>query len=388
MLDPHLQTASVEGWNALYQCGMHTGAALSALGAQVSEAPELLANPQVFQPQLAALCAAGVIERAALDYLTRELPGMKAEYRQRRTASYMQKVAVFGMSRPLKAMFAASAPGINWQQVVESGTTVLVDLRHVHDAEMQRFKLLWVLQHFLQFVKQRGVGRHTPVALTIDEVSVLTKLDGQTLEQPFARLLDDLLNVHARQGQVWVTVSHQEAWQVSEMLLKTFMGCGTRIVGRTSDPASAQLLAEQLLSPDPHRIKRRDPTYNGQGQLLYSRPVTYPLDEQRVLAAELLLGLGKFRFFVKQVNGEGGADKPLAVFDMNGLDAKVYPDDVVLAEVRERLHRQRARPVAQVLEEIEQRRAMLTAEVIQVKQPVASAIVASNQYDSEGYKVE
>jgi hypothetical protein len=116
--------------------------------------------------------------------------------------------------------------------------------------------------------------------------------------------------------------------------------------------------------------------------------VTYPLDEQRVLAAELLLGLGKFRFFVKQVNGEGGADKPLAVFDMNGLDAKVYPDDVVLAEVRERLHRQRARPVAQVLEEIEQRRAMLTAEVIQVKQPVASAIVASNQYDSEGYKVE
>jgi hypothetical protein len=388
MLDPHLQTASIEGWNALYQCGLHTGIALSALGAQVSEAPELLANPLDFKLQLTALYNAGAFEEPTLDFFIRELPGWKAEFRSRRTASFMQKISIFGVSRPLKAMFAASRPGIDWQQIVNSGKTVLVDLRNVHDVEMQRFKLLWVLQHFLQFIKQRGAGRHTPVALTIDEVSVLTNLDRQSQNEPFADLLDDLLNIRARQGQVWVTLSHQEAWQVSEKLQKTLMGCGTRIIGRTSDQEAARHLAEQFFVPDPHRVKWREASYSATGQVSSVRKVTYSLEEQRAQFETRFRELDKFHFFMTTVATEGGGDAPLRRLNMTTLDAGLYPNDQEIATLRAQLHLRSAQPVAQVLEEISARKLAIRAQALEVKQPVASAIVASNQYDSEGYKVE
>lgn len=36
MLDPDLQTASIEGWNALYTAGIHSGIAMAAMGGQIT----------------------------------------------------------------------------------------------------------------------------------------------------------------------------------------------------------------------------------------------------------------------------------------------------------------------------------------------------------------
>ncbi len=120
----------------------------------------------------------------------------------------------------MQAMFGASVPGIDWNEVIAKGQTVLVDFRHVHDNETKRFLMFWVLSYFLAFIKTRSIGRHSPIGLVIDEISILTNQDKLNGKEPFATVIDELLNVWARQGQVWVTIAHQEVWQISEKLLK------------------------------------------------------------------------------------------------------------------------------------------------------------------------
>ena len=124
---------------------------------------------------------------------------------------------------------------------------MLVDLSTVLDEELRRFLFLWVLSCFIDFVKYRGVGRHKPVTLTIDEISLLTQMDAQSGSELFALRLDELINVWARQCNVWVTLAHQEPWQLGPRMQRTMEGAGTRIIGKTSSMESALAMARQMI---------------------------------------------------------------------------------------------------------------------------------------------
>lgn len=387
MLDPHLQSASVEGWNALWQCGTNAGMALAAMGGQIVDASTLLGQPKRFKSCLQSALAAYPESQPAVDWLLRELPGLKPELRSRRMAAFQQKIGLFSYDEPTQAMVGASVPGLDWQRVIDQGQTVLLDFRHVLDAEHRRFLLMWTLFYFLDFIKHRGAGRHRSIGCIIDEVSVLTNMDIQSGLNLFALAIDELLNVWARQGQVWVTISHQEVWQVSERLFKTLMGCGTRIMGRTSDATAAIALARELMPADPRRVKRYEPIYDGERQIIDYRPTEYSLDEQHYLASQLYKDLSTFRFLVKAVSGEGGHDTPLRPLNLTGLEPGVWPDDEKVAKIRQLLHRRTAVPVATILKEIRDRRGRWLGEAGEMNEPSGSDIVQDDAC-FDGFKVE
>ena len=386
MLDPNLQSAAVEGWNALSEAGTKLGMVLAAVSGQVTDAPVLFAHLKPWQAGLQALAVDKRECQPAVDWLLHTLMKMPPEAQVRRTAALMQKLSLLTLDGPRRAMFGASQPGLDWQQVIAKGQTVLLDFRHVHDVDFRRFLMLWVLIYFIDFIKYRGIGRWQPIGLLIDEVSVLTNLDQQTDSGLFATLLDELLNVYARQSQVWVTISHQEVWQVSPKLLKTLMGCGTRIMGRTSDAKSAMDLAEQLFPMDPYRVKRHEPIFDGERQVVYQRPVGYNLDEQRYAASRIFQELGLFEFLMKSLDGEGGRDLPMRRLWADRLDPGDYPDDDLLKTVRANLHRRTARRVATILDEIDQRQAGWLERKFYVKQETGATSAQDDDYDEQGYR--
>lgn len=360
-LDPDLTTASIEGWNALWEVGTHVGMALTALGGQVTEAADLLAQPEVWLPRLQAAAAQFPELSHTLAFLHTLAEDKNAD---RRTKSFLNKIAVFSLDPTMTAMFGAATPGLDWAQVVARGETVLLDFRHELDSERRRLKMLWVFHALLAFIKRRGAGRHTPIGLMIDELTTLFHFGSEQSSRLFAEDLDHLINVVARQYRVWLTLCHQELFQIDVKTRKTLLGMGTKIVGVTQDMEAALTLAQELLPYDPRRIKAYEPVFAGlQGELTDLQPVGWTLLEQQHLAAQLFTRLRPFHFVVKPAVGEGDVTGHLYPLNIQGIDRGIWVDDGAVGKLRDTLMQAQGRPVADELAAVRARRQRFLQEV-------------------------
>lgn len=358
-LDPNLLSASVEGWNALWEIGTYTGMVLAGLGCQITEARSLLTDIFGWKKRLSHLYETQAEARPAVRFFTKELlrvANKRPEQLARRTQSFLNKIAVFSLDPSMKAMFGSSEPGIDWQQVVERGETVCLDFRHELDPERRRFKMLWVFQSFLAFIKHRGAGRHTPIGLMVDELTALYHFDAQGGSDIFSTDLDELINVLARNYQVWLTLAHQELFQVDEKSCKTLLGMGTKIIGVTSDMEAALTLARALIPYHPARVKKYEPVYGGmQPYLIDFQPVEWTIQEQERMAAQLFTQLRPFHFLVKPALAEGDITGMLQPMSIEKVDAGIWIDEARVAAIRHLLAQREGQPSAQVLREIEER---------------------------------
>jgi hypothetical protein len=254
-------------------------------------------------------------------------------------------------------MFGAASPGFDWEQVVENRQTVLLDFRGEHDLERRRFKMFWSFSYFLEYIKHRGPGRHQPVSMIIDELTALTNLEalGQSV---FGADLDELINVIARNYMVWLTIAHQEMWQVDERIQKTLMTMGTQMLGVTTDPEARINLARQLFNYDPNLVKKHEPVWmsNSSGAYVVDyRSVEFTPQEQELLRSYLFSEQGRFEFLVRLAPKEGDLRGELRQISLDGIDTGIYPNDKHLAQVREKLMQYHGREEAAVLAEIETR---------------------------------
>jgi hypothetical protein len=355
-LDPNLASASIQGANAILRIGLPTGMVLAASGWQISEAPLLLDQPRLHKEHLQRL-RTGTDDwglRDASTFLITEYMGWDGKKKAQETGSFRGKVNLLLRDNPSLAMFGASRPGFDLAQVVEAGQTVLLDFRgDQQHPELLKFKMMWGLDYFLNYIKHRGAGlHHTPVGLVIDEISMLSAFDATTYgsNDLFATLIDSLLNIWSRQGMVRSTIANQEMFQISPRLFKTLMGCGTVVCGLTSDWEAAVYLAREFMPAQLHRVKRYEPIYRPDDTVLDYRQVDMSLEEQTQQNATLFKNLGKFRFLVKEVS-----NPQMWLLDISDLDPGLYPDEQRVAELRGMLSSRCGVPIEKVLAEIEAR---------------------------------
>ena len=257
----------------------------------------------------------------------------------------------------MKAMFGAAEPGVNWDQVMRQRKIVLLDFRHEHDVERRRFKMLWAFYSLLDFIKHRGVGRHMPISLIIDELSSLFSVEVMTGEV-FATELGELINVIARNYMVWLTIAHQELFQFPEQVQKTLMAMGTQILGNTTDRDTATLLAHQFFHYDPHLVRKYEPVYmsdRGGAYIVDHRSIEFTADEQDLLRSYIFSDQGRFQFLVAPAVIEGGARGRLRSISLTRIDPDMYPDEELVARTRELLSKRLGQPVERLLAEIEGR---------------------------------
>jgi hypothetical protein len=358
--NPDLFHAQVLGWPPLHRIGDYSGIVLSALGYQITEAEDLLDNPEAWEAAGRFAQAEQVSSEAkrAVSYFRNKYIPMREADRARVTTPFLDKIFTFSLDETFRAMFGAREPGIKWDDVVKKKQTILLDFRREQNEEMRRFKMLWAFSYLYEWIKTRGRQDDNPFGIIIDEFAHMTqKVAGGT--NPLAQDLDTFINVYMRQHTIWFTTAHQELYQIDEQLRNTLLSLGTYIIGGTSSMESARELADALFFRDPYKIKDvrishmpihigKDPTFEN---------VYMPLEEQTELFAQRIKKLGRFEFLLRPALAEGhigSAVVPLSIRheDIDKATGKYqFPDSDLIQRLRIALAKQSGIPIARLLKE-------------------------------------
>ncbi|MCP4409826.1 MAG: hypothetical protein GY807_19190, partial [Gammaproteobacteria bacterium] len=294
----------------------------------------------------------------------------------------VNKINMYALDPVQRAIYGGGVP-LDWSEIVEQKITLLVDFRHVLDTERRRWGMMWVFQCFLAYIKTRGLGRHDPLGLVIDELSQMTMYDAQSGTDMFAADLDELINVIARNYSVWCTLMHQELFQLSEKMMKTLMACGNQVFGVTADMEAALEVVQELFPYDPTQVKRYEPVYAGNPPAVIDyRPVSYTVQEYYALAAQTLKQLKTFQFLVRPAPGEGNITGKPQVMQLE-RDVGIWVDEERVAHIRQMLAERAGRPIDTLLAEIEARQSQSVSASTgrpqpQVKPAGQSATLAGN----------
>lgn len=380
-IDPALSGAPIMGANALSETAIHAGRIAAALGKQVDFVADLIDRPRQYKDVLRRALTQFPELEDAVSYFREMMDPTSGPLRERRVGSLRNKLLPFLSDPTMLATFAASERGIDWEEVVREGKTVLLDFRHELDTERRHLKMIWWFRDFIGFIKQRGTaGRGQEVFLFIDEVTQL--LAGQTGDghSILAEDLNELLAVLARGFACNVVVAHQNLTQVSEAVRDILSQCGNQIIGNITNPDDAYYLARQFFRYDPYAEKKREPVWMSVMQtsetgipLDYSWPKVIDYKSVEFTADEQLYALmdkfrqRRFRFLVRPASAEGNISNKLYRMSIERIDEGEYPDASKVQEVLGFLRQKDGIPIETLLAEIASRRKIGTGESATMK---------------------
>lgn len=305
--NPQLARAPIMGFPALVRIGRPVLMILTALGEPITAAEQLLLWPQDWEERVRqAELEFPELEAAAL-FLRGEYSSLKPAEKTSLTRSFLVEVAPFALDPTLRDMFATTIAGIDLAEVEAKGQIVLLDTRRETNTFRRAFKTRWVYEWFMSYIKARGAGNHMPIGFVVDELTELTNQVSLDVDL-FARDLDELINVYARNYGIWTTLAHQELFQLSPETQRTLLTMGTQVFGVTADMEAAKRVAEQFFALDPYRVKRMDNVWGSGGfgsVIVEEREAHMPLEEQILLGAQRLMSLQPFEFLIKRKDSPG-----------------------------------------------------------------------------------
>jgi hypothetical protein len=367
LTSPWLMHAQVQGWPPLHYIGAQTAVILAALDEPLTIAFDLLRNPEQWR---SAGRFAEAVKRypaeagpAAAFFLDEYIPAGQAN-RRRLLNPYFDRLFLFQLDPQLRAMFGASTPGIDWEEVEREKQTVLIDFRDEMNQELKRFKLLWILSVIFGYIKLRG-RRNYPLGLICDEFSsICSHMPGGST--PLGDLMSELITIYQRNHHVYFTCSYQSVATIPESLRYVLLRLGNLVVGKPPTMTEARLMADLIFARDPYRVQHYKNTWGSD----YSRstgrtghyvidqePVYLPLESQLELNALRLYHQRLFEFMLRPAVGEG--DVAAEAFPINiahlARDRKTgefsFPDQAIVPAFRTLLAAQSGVPMQTLLAE-------------------------------------
>lgn len=312
-LDPKLADAPVQGMNAIRPIGLNAGVILTALGYQITEADELLADPSKWELKFQHL-----LSQNPTNEIRRAINFMQNSYIKSQALLFRSKITDMVLDPINRCIFGASLPAINWDEVISKRLCVLIDTSQDGDTDdyMCGIKMQWVFRSLISYIRRSGRGRKLPISIYIDELASMYN----TTDNLLSKDMNQLINGTARNYNLWLTIAHQEMYQFEEQTQKTLMSMGTQIIGNTDDQDAAMRFARRYDKIDPLKEKRRTKvwgsstsknygyTYDGHLTPLDSstdhyvideNPVEYSLNEQLHMSSYKYTSLPPFTFLVR-----------------------------------------------------------------------------------------
>lgn len=358
-IDPALTNAPIQGFNSVYKVATVIGEILTAAGCQITEAPDLLSEPEVWLQRFEKSFTSFPEVQPAIELFRSQYVDLPEKERASRIDMFSTKTMLFALDPSMRAMFGASQPGLDWSKVVADRAIVLLDFRHEIDIERKRFKMLWVFNTVVDYLKYRGPGhRHTPISLIVDELTALLNFSSMGGGDVFATQLDELINIISRNYNLWLTVAYQELFQIPPRLQKTLLNCGTLLFGSSSDVEAALAIAKNLFEYDPLLVKRFEAVYrtvNGVTDEIDNHPVEYSINEQDLLHAYRLQKQERFHFLGRLARGEGNVHNSLQRISIEQFDKGLWVQEERVEKARAILSKKSGVPIEQMLAEIDER---------------------------------
>jgi hypothetical protein len=335
--NPALVTTAPISWPQMRRLGVYTGMVLASLGLQLTEARSLLFTTLQWEQsgKFAAAIRRCPEAAEAVAYFREEYLPLSRTEKGRVRSSFLDHIFPLTVAPQLRAVFCASTPGIDWQDVEQKGQTVILDFRNVRNPQTKRFAMLWVFVTLYEFLKQRG-RKDFPFGLMIDEFAALTQ-QVTSGENPLALMLDEFINQYMRNNQIWFTCAFQSLNQLDEHLRNTVLSLGTYCIGKSANMEEARVLADALSTHNPYRVKRYHNVWgkmdlppvrpgritfddNEAGYFVLEREPQYmELAEQLELSAQKINHLRLFEFLLRPATREGEVSQSVIPISIEGL---------------------------------------------------------------------
>jgi hypothetical protein len=365
-MDPDLRTASIEGFNALYECGIYAGQVAAALGRQLDFVADLLTQPEAYLPQVRHVAHQYPELRRAVGYLQKLANLKQTSQREKKTASFFTKLTPFLADPAMLATFSASKRTIDYLEAIPQRKIVLHDLRDERDPDRRKLKMLWIFRELIDAITVRGMaGRGQEFYLLIDEFAEMVSHRTTAGTSLLAQDLEHLTTRLARNYGVNVLLSCQSLAQLDEDLQSVMLQLGTLIVGRLSHPDDAVLLARQFRRYDPTLVRKYVPVWRSvsTGIRGISAPsvvdyttVEYSVQEQHQLLADKLLSLPRFEFICRAATVEGGVSAQVQHLSIAKFDQGQYPDAAAMTTLRSWLRQASGVPITTLLQDMKQQK--------------------------------
>jgi hypothetical protein len=152
-----------------------------------------------------------------------------------------------------EAMFSAPKSQVNWNEVVDQGKIVLIDLRDEKSDKARELKLFWVWGSIYEYIKSREAnGRaRPPLSVIIDEMSYFVRgnsINRGVITEEFRQLMQ----VYKRNSNIWFTAATQEIGELPSELRGACLKCATHMYGAIDNPDLAKkLVRRRRWGPDP-----------------------------------------------------------------------------------------------------------------------------------------
>src|SRR5215218_2933259 len=240
-----LASASIQGLPRVEAILTSTFQILAAHKLPISSAIDLLQNPKDWRARIdEAVKLHPEVIRARnrlMDFLT--LPPKQQESQSEVILNRLQRIEFDPVA---EAMFSAPYPLVDWEDVVDNGKIVLIDLRHEKSDKARELKLFWVWVSIYEYIKSREAnGRERPpLSLVIDELSYFVRgnsINRGVITEEFRQLIQ----VYKRNSNIWFTAATQEVGELPSELGRACLKTATHMYGAIDNPDFAKKLARR-----------------------------------------------------------------------------------------------------------------------------------------------